>query len=186
MTRRPATGRSTRRSDRNSTRKPSGNTVWAPERDATRSRSCPERSTRPPATSPNPTRTTRPGREGSATRRPPRCCTRSATPSNRRSRNGCGPTRTAPACWRTCTTNGSTASTRANTTAPISHSPASAPTSTCILTSARPSRGSCNPRRAHSSRTSWEPARPSPAWPPATRRNDSAGPPSRWSSYRTI
>ena len=47
------------------------------------------------------------------------------------------------------------------------------------LTSARPSRGSCNPRRAHSSRTSWERARPSPAWPPATRRNDSAGLPSR-------
>ena len=35
------------------------------------------------------------GKKGSGTRRPPHCCTRSATPSNRRSPNGCGPTRRA-------------------------------------------------------------------------------------------
>ena len=179
MTRRPATGRSTRRSPRNSTRRPSANMVWASERDATRSRSCPARSTRRPATSPNPIRTIRPEREESGMRRPPRCCTRSATPSNRRSPNGYGPIRRAHACWKTCTTRGSTASTRANTTAPTSHSPASAPTSTCTTISAMPSRGSCNPRKARSSRTSWAPARHSPASPHAMRRNVWAVPPSR-------
>ena len=41
------------------------------------------------------------------------------------------------------------------------------------------SRGSCNPRKARSSHTSWAPARHSPASPHATRRNVWAVPPSR-------